>query len=114
MWLYVTLMLKAFLENRPTNDRKISFNEFADFVFIELFGNRGIIFHDTRRDLEIDVKILSNLGVISYNEEEKQIFIDEEQWRLLEAIVEGIEKDESRKEIRLLNEYIERIKKPVS
>ena len=40
------------------------FDDFTGFVF-KLFERRGIIFHDTRKDLELDVKVLGQVAIFS-------------------------------------------------
>jgi hypothetical protein len=107
-------MIYVFLERKwRTSERSqrvnIGFQEFADFVFKELWGKHGIVFHDSEKDLERDLMLLSKLGIIHYDSLTKSITIDEEKMGTLNRIAEGMRKDPVRHRVPIIDEYFSRI-----
>jgi hypothetical protein len=103
------------LKNRTdlSEPLKIPFDEFANFVFDELWGKHGLAFHDTKDDLEKDIDLLSKLGIVEYDDRMERISVDLEQLKLLQTIAEGMHRDPIRKKIPLVNEYLSRIEQTV-
>jgi hypothetical protein len=89
MWFHLIYYVIGYVERHPEAGR-FSFNQFADYVFEKA---APILHYHDRRELKTDLKILSNLGIISFDEEELQINIDDEQLRLMKLIIEGFEKE---------------------
>ncbi len=92
----------------------MSFKDFADFVFRILWRQKGLTFHDSEKDLEKDIHLLSKLGLFDYDVDRKVIEIDEEDLQILTKIVNGMKQDPTRKMIPLINEYIETIEQTTS
>lgn len=113
MWLYTCYMLYTFLKKKINMEKgiKIRFNDFADFVFGKVWGEQGLVFHDSDEDLEKDLKYLSRLGIVKYHEDEKTIELDEDKMRMLEQIAKDLEHDPLIDKMPLLREYLERIKR---
>jgi hypothetical protein len=118
MWTYTTYMLYTFLKGRnggtfDTGPKKIDLDNFADFVFAKLWGEHAIVFHDSKSDLESDLKILAKLGLINYENHLKAIRINKEQMETLERIAHGMKTDPMRHRVPIINEYLTRIEAAV-
>lgn len=93
---------------------EISFEEFANFVFNVLWGDKGLVFHDTKEDLEKDIDLLSKLGIVAYNKRSKNIVINFEHMKLLTKLAEGMQKDPMRSKIKIIDEYLTTIEKSIA
>jgi hypothetical protein len=120
VWTYTTYILFNFTEYLkrkgkldPSKPFEFSFGDFANFVFEELWGKHGMVFHDTKEDLEKDVDLLSKLGIVEYDKRLKKMKVDLERMQLLQTIGCGMQKDPMRKKIPMVNEYLSRIEQSV-
>lgn len=118
MWTYTTYMLYTFLKSQnggtfDTGPKKINFSAFADFVFGKLWGERAIVFHDSPKDLEGDLKLLAKLGLIGYENHMQVITIGKEQMETLERIAKAMKADPMRQRVPIVNEYLTRIEAAV-
>jgi hypothetical protein len=93
---------------------EISFEKFANFVFDVLWGKHGLVFHDTKEELEEDIDLLSKLGLVAYNKRSKNITINFEQMQLLTKVGEGMYNDPVRTKIKIIDEYLTTIENSVS
>lgn len=121
MWTYTTYILFNFTEYMKRNKKpdlskplEFSFGDFADFVFEELWGKHGMVFHDTKEDLEKDVELLSKLDIIEYDRRQRKMKVDLAHMQLLRTIAGGMQKDPMRKKIPMVNEYLSRIEQSAS
>jgi NACalpha-BTF3-like transcription factor len=64
MWTFTAYFLSQLMGTRET----ITLNEFADFMFNNLWQKHGIVFNDGSRDLYCDLKYLKELGILDLNE----------------------------------------------
>jgi hypothetical protein len=92
---------------------EISFEKFTNFVFDVLWGKYGLVFHDTKEELEQDIDLLSKLGIVAYNKRSKNITINFEHMKLLTKIAEGMQKDPMRTKIKIIDEYLATIEKSI-
>ncbi|RLE57265.1 MAG: hypothetical protein DRJ40_02830 [Thermoprotei archaeon] len=87
-------MLYSLLKRKGiTKETKLKFNEFTEFVFNRVWGEQGVVFHESDENLERDLKYLSKLGIVKYNENEKVIEINEDYLKTLEQIAKDLEND---------------------
>ena len=115
MWLYTCYMLFVYLTKRGlSSDRiRVSFSEFADFVFGRVWGCEGLVFHDSEEDLERDLRYLDKLGVLKYHDHEKVIELDPHGLKLLEQIARDLENDPLNEKIPSLRENLTKIRRAV-
>jgi hypothetical protein len=88
MWFHLIYYVIDYVERHPEAGR-FGFNEFADYVFERA---ASILHYHDRRELKTDLEILSNLGMISFDEDELQINIGDEQLRLMRLIIGSLRK----------------------
>jgi hypothetical protein len=64
MWTFTAYFLSELMGTRET----ITLNEFADFMFNNLWQKHGIVFNDDTWDLYYDLKYLKEVGILDLNE----------------------------------------------
>lgn len=118
MWTYTTYMIYAFLQNRKgrvdhNKPAEVNFKDLTDFVFRKLWGEGGLVFHDSDRDLENDLKLLDKLGIIQYDTRQRIITMEPEEMKILDKIAHGMREDPVRHRVPIINEYLSRIEKAI-
>lgn len=121
MWTYTTYILYMFIKYLQRKENidleqpiEISLEKFANFVFDILWGRYGLVFHDTKDELEEDIDLLSKLGIVAYNKRSKNITINFEHMKLLTKIAEGMQNDPMRAKIKIIDEYLGIIEKSIA
>jgi hypothetical protein len=64
MWIFTAYILSKLMGTRET----ITFKEFADFMFNNLWQKHEIVFNDDTWDLYYDLKYLKEVGILDLNE----------------------------------------------
>jgi hypothetical protein len=91
-------------EKSGENGHKLSTDDLIDFIFSKLWKEAGVALNDSVEELKGELRFLEKLGYIDMGDDETIIAKDK-----LSEIVEDIENDPMRAEIRLWDEYIKRI-----
>jgi hypothetical protein len=87
------------------NGNKLYVNDLIDFIFSKLWKKAGVVLNDSVEELEAELRFLAGLGYIDINDKEGIIITKDK----LSEIVDDIEKDPLRGQIKLWDEYIKRI-----
>ena len=117
MWPYTCYMLYAFIkylervgEVRKENGKYVvDFPSFSSFVFGRVWREGGLVFHDSVRDLEDDVKFVARLGVVTYDEHTKRIVLGDEELEVLRKVADTLKENPLRGRIPIIDEYLKRI-----
>jgi hypothetical protein len=87
------------------NGNKLYVGDLIDFIFSKLWKKAGVVLNDSVEELEAELRFLAGLGYIDINDKEGIIITKDK----LSEIVDDIEKDPLRGQIKLWDEYIKRI-----
>jgi len=107
VWTYTAYILWKYAEE-VKRGTELSFDDFVDFVFVDLGRKHRLFLHDGREDLYLDLKYLEDLGAIEIENDsnEKIKITNRDELRRIASIVEDFPR---RGKVELLREYLYRI-----